>query len=181
MASLTDSVSLNQCAELWNAMNLESGQPVKPEGEGRSRAKPLRDAACRDQPTSILIVEDNKSDEFLIRESIFAAGIVAEIHVVNDGEKALQYFREVDQNDDLPCPSLVVLDINLPKRHGTEVLQEMRKSRRCGGARVVVATSSDSVKDRQDVALYGLDEYFRKPSDYNEFIKLGSVIKHLLE
>ena len=128
----------------------------------------------------ILIVEDNRADVFLIREAILAAHVSAELHVVSDGEKAIGFFSAADADPDLPCPDMVLLDNNLPRRHGDEVLEEMRRSRRCSHALVVVVTSSDSDRDRQRMAQLGADEYFRKSSEYRDFMQLGEVVKTLL-
>lgn len=128
----------------------------------------------------ILVVEDNKGDIFLIREAIRAAQLDAELHIVQDGEKALRFIEQVDADESLACPLLVIMDINLPKKHGGEVLEQMRKSRRCADALTIVVTSSDSDKDREAMAKLGAREYFRKPSRYEDFMRLGEVIKRLL-
>lgn len=78
------------------------------------------------------------------------------------------------------CPDLVLLDLNLPKKDGIEVLRHMRKSAACQNTRVLIVTSSDSTGDRESVKALGLDGYFRKPSVYAEFMKLGSMIRELL-
>lgn len=129
----------------------------------------------------ILIVEDSRADVFLIRESIRAAKLDADIQVVQDGEKAIRVFEDADRDPSAPCPALVILDINLPKKQGREVLQALRNSRRCADALVLVVTSSNSEKDREDMAKLGARDYFCKPSAYAEFMKLGQVIKTLLD
>ena len=126
-------------------------------------------------------MEDNKADEFLTRQAIATAKIPAEIHVVNDGEKAFQFIDQADANDELRCPLLVLLDLNLPKRTGAEVLQHLRQSRKCARAPVVVMTSSESEKDREETARLGANEYFRKPSNFAEYIRIGEVVKSMLE
>jgi len=103
-----------------------------------------------------------------------------ELHVFPDGERAVRYFEQVDGDETLPCPALIILDINLPKKHGGEVLLHMRKSRRCANALVVIVTSSDSSADRSRMAKLGINGYFPKPSEYNEFMKLGELIRDLL-
>lgn len=127
------------------------------------------------------MVEDNNADVYLIRQAIQAADLNADLDVVQDGEKAIRFFAQVDRDESTACPVMVILDINLPKRHGGEVLREMRKSRRCGNALVVVVTSSDSSRDRDDMARLGANAYFRKPSDYEGFLKLGDVASALLQ
>lgn len=116
----------------------------------------------------------------MIREAVQGAKLSIDLDVVDDGEKALQYFENVDRDDSIPCPFLVIMDINLPKKQGDEILARMRTSRRCASALVVVVTSSDSPADRSTMAKLGANEYFCKPSDYDEFMKLGDVLKTLL-
>ena len=129
----------------------------------------------------ILVVEDNRADVFLIRESIQAAHIEADLHIVPDGDKAIRFFERADLDASAPCPVLVILDINLPKKPGREVLQQMRQSPRCADAAVLVVTSSDSEKDRDEMGRFGVKGYFRKPSDYDRFMKLGDLVKELIE
>ena len=118
---------------------------------------------------------------FLISEAINAANPNVSLEVLNDGEKAIRFFENIDGDDNLICPALVILDINLPKKHGGQVLQHMRKTRRCASAMVLVVTSSDSMRDRETMAKLGANGYFRKPSEYEDFMKLGGLVKELLE
>ena len=129
----------------------------------------------------ILIVEDNRADVFLIRETIAAAHLDADLHVLQDGESAIRFFEQADQDPSTPPPALVILDINLPKRSGREVVHRMRQSRRCANALVVVVTSSDSERDRDDMGKLGIRAYFPKPSEYASFMKLGVLLKSLLD
>lgn len=86
----------------------------------------------------------------------------------------------MDRDQMLPCPSLVILDINLPRRQGGEVLEQIRKSGRSRGSVVLVVSTSDSKDDQARMIRLGANGYFHKPSEYNEFMKLGKVIKELL-
>jgi DNA-binding response OmpR family regulator len=126
-------------------------------------------------------VEDNKADVFLICEAIEAANPQGDLRVVSDGEKAVRFFEQVDGEESAACPALLILDINLPKKHGGQVLEQMRASRRCRNALVLVVTSSDSARDRETMANLGVNGYFRKPSAYDDFMKLGGLVKELLE
>jgi DNA-binding response OmpR family regulator len=126
-------------------------------------------------------VEDNHADVFLIREAIESASLDASLQVVQDGEKAIKYFQAADSDPSATCPTLVILDINLPKKPGREVLRNMRLSERCGAVPVLVVTSSDSQKDRDEMGRLGVIGYFRKSSEYDEFMKLGPLVKGILE
>ncbi len=127
-----------------------------------------------------MIVEDNEADAFLIRRAIEGAGLQAKLHVIRDGEQAVQY---VDLNDggDLPeVPDLVILDINLPKRSGGEVLRHIRNSHTFANVLVIGVSTSDSIREREELTDLGVYGYFRKPSEYDEFMKLGALVKKAL-
>lgn len=128
----------------------------------------------------MLIVEDNESDVFLIREAIEATKLPLTLQVVKDGSQAVQFVDRIDSDATMHCPALVILDINLPKMQGGEVLRHMRRSRKCARAPVVIVSTSDSGQDREQMANLGANEYFRKPSSYDAFMKLGDVVKGLL-
>jgi len=125
-------------------------------------------------------VEDNAADVFLIRAAIQTAEIVADVHVVRDGEQAVKFFEQADSDITAPCPALVILDINLPKKTGGEVLEQMRRSGRCCSALVIAVSTSESPHDRENMMRLGAHSYFHKPSEYQNFMKLGDVVKDLL-
>ena len=116
---------------------------------------------------------------FLIREAIRAADISSDLHVVEDGHQAIQFLDSVDAGENARCPDLVLLDLNLPKRNGEEVLRHLRNSRMCKDWRVVIVSSAASPRNPE--TLDAAQAYFRKPLDFDEFLKLGSVIKNVLE
>src|SRR5579885_1371214 len=114
----------------------------------------------------ILLVEDNKADVFLIRSGIAAAQVSADLQVLSNGEAAIHFLDEADKNEETPMPALVILDLNLPRKSGAEVLRHLRTTRRCANAPVVIVTSSDSSGDRAMAAALGANLFFQKPSDY---------------
>jgi CheY-like chemotaxis protein len=128
----------------------------------------------------ILVVEDTEADAFLIREALRQAGIDCEAHVLDDGEKATEFIDNLDVNESASCPDAILLDLNLPKRSGEQVLQRIRRSLKCGPVPVVVVTSSDSPKDKLEAARLGATVYFRKPSKLAEFMQLGQLVRELL-
>lgn len=117
---------------------------------------------------------------FLIREAIAGADVGATIHVLYDGQQAMHFFDAADASEQSLVPALVLLDLNLPKNNGEEVLGHLRLSRKCAAANVLILTSSDSVEDRKAVNALGARGYFRKPSDYAQFMKLGAIVRELL-
>jgi chemotaxis family two-component system response regulator Rcp1 len=128
----------------------------------------------------ILIAEDSRADVFLIREALRKAKIDADIYVAEDGEQAIRYL-ETAERDRTPAPDVVLLDINLPRYKGGDILRRLRRSDAAAGTLVLVVTSSNSAADRDEMNVLGADGYFRKPSDYAEFMKLGPIVRELLE
>jgi chemotaxis family two-component system response regulator Rcp1 len=115
----------------------------------------------------------------LVREVIRTQNLPLDVHVVEDGEKAIQFIARSDEDDSAPRPQLLLLDLNLPKMEGFEVLRHLRGSRRSTAIPVLIVTSSDSVADRAQAAQLGA-YYFQKPPSYEGFLKLGEVLKRVL-
>lgn len=128
----------------------------------------------------ILIVEDSRSDVLLIREALDSAQVEAVIQVVDDGDSATKFFDAADADPSVAVPKLILLDLNLPKKRGDEVLRYLRNSAKCRGVAVMVVSTSDSPRDRATVEPLGISGYFRKPSTYVEFMRLGPIVKTLL-
>ena len=128
----------------------------------------------------LLLVEDNPADVFLVRESLREEGLDCDLQVADDGEQALQFFERVDTGSQTP-PDLLLLDLNVPRVGGEQVLERLRKTRQCAGIAVVVITSSESPHDRQKAKDLGADEYFRKPTNLDEFMALGKLVRRLAE
>jgi CheY-like chemotaxis protein len=129
----------------------------------------------------VLIVEDSRADITLILMALEKAGVPAVTDVVDDGEKAVRLFENADLDPAAPCPDLVILDLNLPRFKGSEVLRRLRASARCATVPVLVVTSSDSSDDREQMKKLGANGYFRKPSELSEYMKLGQVARGLLK
>jgi two-component system, chemotaxis family, response regulator Rcp1 len=128
----------------------------------------------------LLLVEDNPADVFLVGEALREDGLDCDLQVVDDGEQAIQFLERVDTGAQTP-PDLLLLDLNVPRISGEQVLERMRSSRPCAGIAVVVISSSDSPRDRQKAAALGAAEYFRKPAKLDEFMALGKVVRRLAE
>lgn len=129
----------------------------------------------------IMIIEDNKADVFIIREALDNAGVDATLQVVNDGHAAIEFFDAVDRSESAPCPDLVLLDMNLPKKSGGEVMKHLRESTRCRNVPVVIVSSSDSRLDRSSVSGFSIAAWFKKASEYTEYMKLGPLVRGLLD
>jgi CheY-like chemotaxis protein len=127
-----------------------------------------------------MLVEDSPADVFLVKKAIEEAGLAFSLEVANDGESAIQMVDRIDAGDAI-VPSVLLLDVNVPRKSGNEVLQRLRQSRRCGNIPVVVISSSDSPEDRRRACELGAREYFRKPSSLAEFMQLGALVRRLHE
>jgi DNA-binding response OmpR family regulator len=129
----------------------------------------------------IVIVEDNDPDVFMVREALEQAGLRFELQVLDDGEKAVDLIERMDEDTAEPEPNLVLLDLNLPRKTGAEILSRLRRSNKLRQTPVIILTSSDSPKDRSETAQLGATHYFQKPSKLVEFMKLGPLVRELLE
>jgi CheY-like chemotaxis protein len=127
-----------------------------------------------------LLVEDNPTDAFVIKGVLKECGLEYQLHVAADGETALAFLRDLEGDARAACPALVLLDLNLPKISGLQVLSLIRKGQRCNKMPVVIVTSSDSAIDRAATRALGATAYFRKPSDLDGFSELCNVIRRVL-
>jgi CheY-like chemotaxis protein len=130
-------------------------------------------------PFQIVLVEDAEPDVLLVREALERTGMQFELQVLDDGEKGMAFVADLDRTPG--CPDLILLDLNLPKRNGGEVLERLRQNEKCSNVPVVVLTSSDSPKDKAQVMQFGATEFFRKPSSLDAFMRLGPLVRRLLE
>jgi CheY-like chemotaxis protein len=126
------------------------------------------------------VAEDNLPDALIVREVVLAEGLPLEMHVVSDGAQAVAFIARAEEDGNAPCPHFILLDLNLPKVDGWEVLRRIRASEKCKNVPVIIITSSDSPADRSAAASLGAG-YFRKPPSYEEFLKLGAVLRQLLK
>jgi two-component system, chemotaxis family, response regulator Rcp1 len=128
----------------------------------------------------ILLAEDNRGDVLLVRRALDHHHLEYELHVVKDGEEALDFVCHMGKPGYAACPDVMLLDLNLPKADGGQVLREFRRHPQCEQTPVVVITSSDSSKDHALVSGLGVSRYFRKPMDFDDFMRLGEVVREVL-
>ena len=126
----------------------------------------------------ILLVEDNEGDIFLTLEALKEAKIHNDIHVVKDGDVALRYMRKQGEYSEAETPDLILLDINLPKMDGIEVLDELKKDDVLKVIPVVMLTTSDSEKDILMAYQSHANCYITKPVNFENFIEVVQSIKH---
>jgi chemotaxis family two-component system response regulator Rcp1 len=157
-----------------------SGSNQNPDGDRSSASRSLSDDTSARRPWQILIAEDNKSDVFLIQRALKKSGVEAQVHIADDGEKVVRFVEQVDADPTAPCPDIILLDINMPRYKGGDILRRLRASSRCKDALVLIVTSSNSIRDREEMDALGANGYFRKPSEFSEFMVLGQMVRDLL-
>jgi CheY-like chemotaxis protein len=120
----------------------------------------------------ILLVEDDEGDVLMTREAFEYHKIRNRLHVVNDGEKALRFLRQQDEYADAPRPGLILLDLNLPRKDGREVLGELKADPALRVIPVVVLTMSEAEEDiLRSYALHA-NAYVSKPVDFGQFVEV---------
>ena len=129
----------------------------------------------------VILVEDNPADADLVEEALAEAAVDCGVSVVRDGLKAIELIACIDADPAGQAPDLLLLDLNLPKVSGEEVLSRVRLSAKCSAAKVLIISSSDTAVDRERSMKLGANGYFHKPSSLEEFMKLGSRVRALLE
>jgi CheY-like chemotaxis protein len=119
---------------------------------------------------NVLLVEDDPGDVLMTREAFEHHKIRNQLHVVNDGEQALQFLRQTGEYTDAPRPGLILLDLNLPRRDGLEVLAELKEDPRLRVIPVVILTTSQAEEDiLRSYALHA-NAYVSKPVDFERFM-----------
>jgi CheY-like chemotaxis protein len=129
----------------------------------------------------ILLAEDNAADVYLVREALREHGVECALRVASDGAEVLRMLSSEESIADAQRLGLIILDLNLPRHDGTEILQRLSEIGELAHVPVVVLTSSDSPRDRLVASQFGAACYLRKPSSLEQFLSLGAVFKELLE
>ncbi len=127
----------------------------------------------------ILLIEDNPADVFLIREALRSHKVDSEIEWLADGDRAVERIGHF--GGATPPPDLILLDLNLPRMEGKEVLAHIRENSHLDHTRVAILTSSDAEHDRVETASLGANGYIIKPPTLDEYLRVGVAIRELLE
>lgn len=120
-------------------------------------------------PIEILLVEDSPSDQLLAREALADSRIENRLHIVSDGVEAMEFLRNEGRYLLAPRPDLVLLDLNLPRKDGREVLAELKASDELKQIPVVVLTTSESDQDVKRAYALHANCYVSKPVDFEAF------------
>lgn len=129
------------------------------------------------QPIEILLVEDNEGDVFLTTEALKAAKIVNNLSVARDGEEAMEFLQGAGRFTSAPRPDLVLLDLNLPRKDGRQVLAEIKKDPALRSIPVVILTSSQAEQDVVKVYDLHANAYIIKPMDFSNLMAIVGAIE----
>ena len=130
------------------------------------------------EPVDILLIEDNPGDVRLMREGLRDAKIINNLAVVRDGIEALAFLRQKSPYSDAPRPDLILLDLNLPRKDGREVLAEIKQDADFKRIPVVVITSSRAEQDVLKSYNLHANCYVTKPVDLEQFVAVVRSVEH---
>jgi len=126
----------------------------------------------------ILLVEDSPADVALTQEALEDSKLSNNLYIVNDGEEALAFLHKEGKYASMPKPDLILLDLNLPKKTGLEVLREVKKDETLRLIPVVIMTVSKDEKDIVESYRLHANCYIRKPVKFGEFIEIVKSIEN---
>ena len=123
------------------------------------------------EPVEILLVEDNPGDVELTLHALQEAKLRNSVSVARDGEEALRFLRREDGYEDAPRPDIILLDLNMPRMDGREVLRAIKEDSGLKRIPVVVLTTSEAEQDVLDAYDYRANAYIVKPIDFHQFFR----------
>ena len=130
--------------------------------------------------TRILVVEDNSSDVFLLDRALNRQAIRFELIHLSNGGDALAFIRGQGAYADAAVPNLILVDLNLSKYSGEDILREIRGASHLAGVPVCVWSSSRSRRDEALLKDLGVSQFITKPTGLDQFMEIGKIIKNLL-
>jgi len=129
------------------------------------------------QPVEILLAEDNPGDIKLTQKALDSGQVLNNLHVVNDGQEAMSFLRREGEYADAPRPDLILLDLNMPRMDGRDVLQEIKDDESLRRIPVVVLTSSEAEEDIVQSYDLHANAYLTKPVDFDGFLDIVGRIE----
>ena len=128
------------------------------------------------RPIEVLLVEDDPGDVLMTQEAFADYKIANRLSIVNNGEDAIAYVRKQGRFSDVATPDLILLDLNLPRRDGREVLREIKEDAALRAIPVVILTTSEAEEDVVASYLLHANAYVRKPVDFEQFVSAVRAI-----
>jgi CheY-like chemotaxis protein len=130
----------------------------------------------RSGPAEILLAEDNENDVELTREGFKRCNLLLNLHHVKDGEECLAFLRKQGQYSDAPTPDLILLDLNMPRMDGREVLAAMVADKDLNGMPVIVLTTSANEEEILKMYKLRCSSYIVKPVNFEQFLRVIRLI-----
>jgi len=131
-------------------------------------------------PARVLVIEDNISDVFLLERALNQQEVRFELTHLADGGQALAFIRREGAYGDAPIPDLILVDLNLSKYNGEDILREIHGTKHLARALVCAWSSSQSRRDRSRLMDLGVAQFVTKPAGLDQFLEIGKLIKDLL-
>jgi CheY-like chemotaxis protein len=130
---------------------------------------------------TVFLVEDNAADVELFRMALQEAQVECDLVLFEDGRRIIDHIREADATLLGSVPDLIMLDLNLPKNNGLEILHVMRDTQVFAAVSIVVLSSSSSPRERAKLAAFNIREFIVKPADLEQYLNIGKIVRRLLE
>lgn len=119
----------------------------------------------------VLLVEDNPADIRLVEEAFKESEINTKLLIFKDGVEAMEFLKRCEKHEDAPIPDLILLDLNLPRKNGREVLKEIRENNNLKQIPVVILTTSSTEEDIHETYAHHANSYIVKPANVGRFIE----------
>ena len=133
-----------------------------------------------DPPARVLVIEDNSADVFLLERALNKQDRRFELTSLADGDAALAFIRREGAYADAAIPHLILVDLNLPKCDGEDILREIRRTKHLAGVPVCAWSSSQSRRDRDLLRELGVVRFIAKPAGLDQFMEIGKMLTDLL-
>lgn len=124
------------------------------------------------QPVEVLLAEDNPGDARLTEKAFEQGNILNNLHIVGDGVEAMKFLRQEGEYQGKPRPDLVLLDLNMPRKDGWDVLEEIKESSELARIPVIVLTSSEAEEDIVKSYELQANAYLTKPVNFQGFLEI---------
>lgn len=128
----------------------------------------------------IWLAEDNEADVRLMEEALREHTLVYDLRICRDGEEAMRMADRAGEEENEPCPDILILDLHLPKVDGPEVLRRFRANANCADTPVIVFSSSISPAEKLAVETFERVSFLRKPIDLDEYLTVGQRVRETL-
>jgi len=130
------------------------------------------------QEIKVLLAEDNPGDAFIIKAALHENGLACQLSEVSDGEETMKFLYQEGNYRNSIRPNVIILDLNLPKKHGFDVLREIKENEELKTIPIVILTSSQSERDIQESYYLHASCYLTKPVDLKEFTAVIQSLKN---